>query len=145
MPKIKTILVPIDIAQTEAAAAALELAKDMAKTHAARLVLLNVLEQVPGYVAAQLPKSFHENALADATKRLNELAAAHALAGSAEIVVRDGHPSTEILEFAEKTGADMIVIASHDPGLADYFLGSVAGRVVRHAHCSVLVVRQPER
>ena len=35
----------------------------------------------------------------------------------------------------------MIVIASHDPGLADYLLGSTAGRVVRHAHCSVLVVR----
>ena len=37
--------------------------------------------------------------------------------------------------------ADVIVIASHDPGLADYLLGSVAARVVRHAHCSVLVVR----
>jgi nucleotide-binding universal stress UspA family protein len=144
MPKIKTILVPIDVAQTEAAATALELARDMAKTHAAGVVLLNVLEQVPGYVAAQLPKSFHDDALADATGRLKEMAARHGLAESAKIVVRDGHPSTEILEYAEKIGADMIVIASHDPGLADYFLGSVAARVVRHAHCSVLVVRRPE-
>ena len=145
MTKIKTILVPIDVAQTEAAAAALELARDVAKAHGARLVLLNVLEQVPGYVAAQLPRTFHENALSDAAARLNEIAAGHGLSKTAEIVVRDGHPSTEILEYANKISADMIVIASHDPGLADYFLGSVAGRVVRHAHCSVLVVRQPER
>ncbi len=141
MPKIKTILVPIDIAQIEAADAALELARDAAKAYGARLVLLNVLEQVPGYVAAQLPKSFHENALADAGKRLEEVAGRHELAGSAEIVVRDGHPSTEILEYARKVAADLIVIASHDPGPADFFLGSVAARVVRHAHCSVLVVR----
>ena len=38
----------------------------------------------------------------------------------------------------------MIVIASHDPGLVDYLLGSVAARVVRHAHCSVLVTRKLE-
>lgn len=141
MPKIKTILVPIDIAQIEVADAALELAREMAEAHGARLVLLNVIEQVPGYVAAQLPKTFHDSALAEAKARLDDLAARHGLAGSAEIVVRDGHPSTQILEYARTAGADMIVITSHDPGLTDYFLGSVAARVVRHAHCSVLVVR----
>ena len=36
----------------------------------------------------------------------------------------------------------MIVMASHDPVLSDYLLGSVAARVVRHAHCSVLVARK---
>jgi nucleotide-binding universal stress UspA family protein len=38
----------------------------------------------------------------------------------------------------------MTVIASHDPGFVDYFLGSVAARFVRHAHCSVLVARKLE-
>lgn len=141
MPEIKTILVPIDIAEIESAEAALVLARDAAKAYGARLVLLNVLEQVPGYVASQLPKSFHDDALVDARKRLEEVAGRHGLAGSAEIVVRDGHPSTEILEYARQVAANLIVIASHDPGIADYFLGSVAARVVRHAHCSVLVVR----
>ncbi len=141
MPEIKTILVPIDIAQIEPAEAALVLARDAAKAYGARLVLLNVLEQVPGYVASQLPKSFHDDALVDARKRLEEVAGRHGLAGSAEIIVRDGHPSTEILEYARQVAANLIVIASHDPGIADYFLGSVAARVVRHAHCSVLVVR----
>ena len=139
---IKTILVPIDLAQKEAGAAALDLAQDLAKTHRSRLVLLNVVAHVPGYVAAQLPKGFREQALADTDADLKEFATAHGLGESADVVVREGHASTEILEHANKIGADMIVIASHDPGLADYLLGSVAARVVRHAHCSVLVARK---
>ena len=50
----------------------------------------------------------------------------------------------DILDFANEAGVDLIVIASHDPGLADYLLGSVAARVVRHAHCSVFVTRNLE-
>jgi nucleotide-binding universal stress UspA family protein len=46
-----------------------------------------------------------------------------------------------ILETAKEIGADLIVIASHRPGLQDYFLGSTAARVVRHAECAVLVDR----
>lgn len=145
MPEINTILVPIDVAQTEPAAAAMELAREIAEKHGGRLVLLSVLEASPGYVAAQLPKTFHENALAEAAACLNGIAAGYGVADSAEVVVLDGHPSTRILEYANEVGADMIVIASHDPGVADYFLGSVAARVVRHAHCSVLVVREAHR
>ena len=141
---IKTILIPIDIAEKEAGAAALRLARELAKIHKGKLVLLNVLEQVPGYVASQLPSGFHKKGLSDAAARLHEIAGKHKLAETAEVVVREGHPSTKILEFATEIGADMIVIASHDPGLVDYFLGSVAARVVRHAHCSVLVARKLE-
>ncbi len=90
---------------------------------------------------SQISAGFHEKALADAAAKLNEIAARHDLTEIAEVAVRDGHPSTEILAFATEIGADMIVIDSHDPGLVDYFLGSVAARVVRHAHCSVLVAR----
>ena len=46
-----------------------------------------------------------------------------------------------ILEYAKKIEADLIVIASHRPDLLDYFLGSTAARVVRHAECAVLVDR----
>ena len=141
---IETILVPIDVAETEAGAAALELVQDLARAHDGKIVLLNVVEKVQGYVASQLPKSFHEQALTHAEAQLKEIAATQGLAGAAEIVVREGHPSTEILEYAKEIGAGMIVVASHDPGLADYLLGSVASRVVRHAHCSVLVARKLE-
>jgi nucleotide-binding universal stress UspA family protein len=46
-----------------------------------------------------------------------------------------------ILEAAERVAADLIVLSSHRPSVADYLLGANASRVVRHAKCSVLVVR----
>lgn len=141
---MKTILVPIDIAEEKAGAAAMGLGRDMAKMYGGKLVLLNVVEQVPGYVVAQLPEDFHRGALADASARLKEMAREHGLADSAEVVIREGHAPTEILAFAADIEADLIVVASHAPGLVDYLLGSVAARVVRHAQCSVMVARNFE-
>jgi len=142
---IKTIVVPIDYAEKGAGVAALGLAQDLAKANGAKLVLLHVCEPVRGEIAPHLPEGFHERVLSDAATRLNETANEQGLADVAEVVVREGHPSTEILEYANEIGADLIVIGSHDPGLVDYFLGSVAARVARHAHCSVLVARNLEQ
>lgn len=141
---IKTILVPIDIARIEAGVGALELAGDLAKLHESKFILLNVLESLPTYVAAEIPAGLYKTHLSNATDRLNEIVRDQGLPDTTEVVVREGHPSIEILEFAKDTGVDLIVIASHDPGLVDYLLGSVAARVVRHAHCSVLVARKLE-
>ena len=55
--------------------------------------------------------------------------------------VRQGGVYQEILEAAKEIDADLIVMSSHRVGVRTYFLGSVAGHVVRHADCSVLVVR----
>ncbi|MEX0317989.1 MAG: universal stress protein [Ruegeria sp.] len=52
-----------------------------------------------------------------------------------------GHTSRSIIDFADAKGIDCIVIGSHKPGLTDYFLGSTASRVVRHASCAVHVHR----
>ncbi len=137
----KTILVPIDISAGGGATPAIAFAQDLAKSDDAKLVLLNVVPQFTGYTSAYLPDDFHEKAVAGADDALKKIAKTHGLAGRADLVVREGNPATEILTHARDIKADMIVLASHDPGLADYFLGSVAARVVRHAHCSVLVVR----
>jgi universal stress protein F len=138
---VSRILVPLDVNVGKTSKEALALAYEMAKSHGAKLTLLHVIEQVPGYAAVHLPANFREKAVKTAEDALKATAKAEGLEGKAEMVVREGHPSTEILEYAQKGGFDMIVIASHDPGIADYLLGSVAARVVRHAHCSVLVVR----
>jgi nucleotide-binding universal stress UspA family protein len=73
-------------------------------------------------------------------------AAAEALkgeVGSADVrtVAVTGHSARSILDYAEAHDVDCIVIASHRPGLQDFFLGSTAARVVRHATCAVHVVR----
>lgn len=56
-------------------------------------------------------------------------------------ILAHGHASRTIIETAAKHGADCIVMGSHKPGIADYFIGSTASRVVRHAPCSVHVYR----
>jgi nucleotide-binding universal stress UspA family protein len=56
-------------------------------------------------------------------------------------VIVDGNPGRVLIDYAGEIGADCIVVGSHKPGLSDYFLGSTAARVVRHAPCSVHVLR----
>ena len=62
---------------------------------------------------------------------------------SAESVVKFGKPFQEICEAVREKNADLIVIGTHGhTGLKHIQLGSVAERVVRHAQCPVLVVRE---
>ena len=56
-------------------------------------------------------------------------------------VLVEGHSSRSIIDYAATHGVDCIVMGSHKPGLSDYFLGSTAARVVRHAQCAVHVHR----
>lgn len=138
---IDTILVPVDVSTPDSASKALDLASPIAKAHDSKMVLLYVIEPVPGYVAAQLPPDIQDKASATSLDVMKQIAKDKGLSASTKMTIRVGHPSSEILSCAKDIGADMIVVASHDPGLADYLIGSVAARVVRHAHCSVLVAR----
>ena len=101
--------------------------------------LLHVLEDVPSYVAAELPRDLNDRRQAEAKVELGVLIEDRGI--SVESEVRTGSPASQILQCAEDSDADLIMIASHRPGLSDYFIGSTAARVVRHAQCSVLVSR----
>lgn len=60
----------------------------------------------------------------------------------AHAAVRIGDPGGEIAAFAEELGAELIVLPSHGrTGLRRLLIGSVAERVIRLAHCPVLVLR----
>jgi nucleotide-binding universal stress UspA family protein len=62
--------------------------------------------------------------------------------GSTE--VRLGHPAHEIVQAAEADGADLVVVGfKGTTGVKRFLLGSVSERVLRHAPCSVLLVRRP--
>ena len=77
---------------------------------------------------------------------LNPLAAHLRECGfTVETVVRLGDPRVEICEEARRWGADLIMVGSHGrTGLRRFLMGSVAQSVVRHAPCSVEVVRAPD-
>lgn len=138
----RKILVPVDLAHPETAEHTVSVAKAIAETGNVELTLLNVVPELPGYVAAELPSSITLNIKTSADRDLRKLAKDLGLEGTCQILLRSGRPHNQILQVASETGADLIVIASHQPGLEDYLLGSVAGKVVRHAKCSVLVERQ---
>ena len=57
-----------------------------------------------------------------------------------------GHPADQLLTLAQKKKADVVVVGSRGiTGLRRVFLGSVSNKVVSHAPCAVLVVRQPKK
>lgn len=61
------------------------------------------------------------------------------------VSVRFGNPGLEVAEYAEEIEADLIIIPSHGfHGVKRLVLGSVAERVIRHANCSVLVLRRTD-
>jgi nucleotide-binding universal stress UspA family protein len=58
--------------------------------------------------------------------------------------VEQGDPKSAIIDAAEQWRADLIVLGSHGRGALDRFLmGSVSDAIVRHARCSVEIVRIP--
>ncbi len=61
------------------------------------------------------------------------------------IAVESESPAHEICDQARRLDADLVIVGSHGrTGLPRWLVGSVAERVVRHAHCQTLVVRRPQ-
>lgn len=137
----KTVLVPVDLSHIEKGSKMIERGKYLADTNKSQLTLLNVVPEIPSYVAIEIPSGLHEKVVENAKADLRDLVRKHDLPSSTRIVVESGNPASVILAYAKKEHSDLIMVASHQPGLKDYLLGSVAGKVVRHARCSVLVLR----
>ena len=133
-----TILVPIDMAHVVEGKSNIDLAIEHA-AEGSKIILLNVIEEVPNWAAINLPADLLDQSIEASYNDLKAIA--NASGRKMEVEVRTGHSYNTILDVAEEKGVDLIIIASHRPGLQDYFLGSTAAKVVRHATCSVLVVR----
>jgi universal stress protein F len=134
----KTILVPVDMSHIEAGKSMVDVARKQGDKDT-RIILLHVIEDIPNWVAAEIPAGILEHSRQSTHEELKAIA--NAASVKAEVEIRSGHPYKTILDKATEVEADLIIIASHKPGLQDYFLGSTAAKVVRHARCSVLVVR----
>jgi universal stress protein G len=139
----KTILVPVDLADTDLAKPAIETAVAMAKSAGGSVRLLNVLPMTPVMLAEYVPPDFDVQQRKSSEEALGIIARECGLdAGHVSHAVRQGGIYHEVLEEAKAFGADLIVMSSHRPAMRTYFLGSNAGHVVRYAKCSVLVVRR---
>lgn len=103
-----------------------------------KLTVLTVIEAIPSYISQYLPQDQQDRNVAE-TK--DQLAAEFAGQPDVTTLVKVGHAAQTILDVAEEGKHDCVIIASHRPGMQDYFLGSTAARVVRHAQCGVHVLR----
>jgi nucleotide-binding universal stress UspA family protein len=132
------IIVAVDVAELEKGERIFRKAATLLDAGGS-LVLLNVVEDLPGYYVADISVDLMVKAREESEQLLVGLREKVGLA--ADIEIRQGAPAREILAAAEHRKADLIIVASHVPDISNYFIGATADRVVRHAKCSVLIDR----
>jgi universal stress protein A len=142
---VKSILVPIDFSETSKAA--LRYAVTLAQDYGADISLIHVVEPEAYNLLSEIEMASGKLTFAEsATARLTKLAREEVPSSmTVNSKVKIGVPYDEIASAAKILNADMIVIATHGyTGFRHAILGSTAERVVQHAPCPVLVVRNAE-
>jgi nucleotide-binding universal stress UspA family protein len=122
----------------------LRYAVDFAREFRASLLLLHVVQRinVPSrvvYYATQMQMTVLHGGMTKLAEWARRLVPDDVVA---EQMVRAGEPYEVINRLARREQVDLVIVATHGrSGLKRLFLGSTAGRVLRHAPCPVLVVR----
>jgi len=142
--KIDKILFPTDF--SEAAEKAFESALFMADSHNAELILLHVVDQLHGFTDYKIlvlsPMEIVEALMKHAHEKLQAMVDRVIDSVTATETVREGKTWAVICDTAKEEGADLIVMASQGKTILSHALiGSVAEKVVRHAACPVMVIR----
>ena len=143
---IKRVMHPSDF--SKASGAAFAKAVETAKTNRAELAIVHVLAPVmpiagDGYISPAAYDEMARSARAWAQKKLDALVdKAKSAKVRAKGVLLEGVAHDQIVRAAKRQKADLLVLGTHGrTGVARFFLGSVAGRVVASAPCPVLTVR----
>lgn len=136
----KHVIVPVDLGHPEPARRAIAVARNNLAPEGT-LTLLHVIAQMPTYVATELHSDLYENAAESARLALQKLVERDQLPPTTEIRVIRGSVYRKILEDVTAPDTQAIVMASHNPRFTDFLIGSTAAQVVKHAQCSVFVVR----
>lgn len=135
----KRIMAPVDLAHKETLAKALSVTADVARQYDASVTYVGVSSAAPGSLGHN-PAEFERKL----SQFAEEQAKAHGITADSKAVMSHD-PTTDVddalLRTADETGADLVVMASHVPGLADYVWPSNGGKIAAHAHASVFVVR----
>lgn len=133
------ILVPVDLAHEKTLGMALQCAADLARMHGAKVCYLGATTATPNKMG-HTPEEFGEKLEAFA----EEQAKKHGHMASHKVVIAHD-PTTDIddalLTAIRDSGADLVVMASHKPGLTDYIWPSNGGKIATHAEASVFLVR----
>ena len=151
MIALKKVLVATDF--SEPSDAALAYGRELARSFAAQLVLLHVVENtLTGAVAANgfvfSDPRLQADVEAAGQRRVEDLVTVEdrVVLRAHAVIVTSNAPADAIVEYAKDSAINLIVLGTHGRGvMAHLLLGSVAERVVRIAPYPVLTVRHPER
>lgn len=139
----KNILIPVDLAHEEQFSRLIAAAVLLISSSKAQIDLLYVDQSLmhQGSYPHLDNKTYAEHKK-DAKARLEYLIDTFA-SGHITCIshIRQGAAHDHIIEVAKEQQSDAILIMAKRPGIASYFLGSTAEKVVRHADCSVFVIR----
>jgi nucleotide-binding universal stress UspA family protein len=143
------ILVPLD--GSDLAEGVLPWVRMAVECTGSQVILLRVITYLPHeYLVTDpgLMTLLHETQEAEAKTYVEQVAARLAALGikvKTEVCTATGSIADTIIDFAGQAGVQMIAMSTHGrTGPARWLLGSVADRVVRGAHCPVLMYRPEE-
>ncbi len=139
----KNILFPVDLEHIAEAEKAIKIAIAEAQRSKARMTILTA---APGFGMPIVASYFDENAVSEALKEVARHLKKYVDNNvpsdiESRLVVVEGNPAERILAQAREENVDLIVISSHSNQVENLLLGSVAAKVVRHATCTVTVVK----
>jgi nucleotide-binding universal stress UspA family protein len=124
---------------------AIEYGIELAKIAGGKIIVGYVVDtaafaSIPMDAGWEMMYELMETEAKDAVQKVDVLAKQAGV--EVETVVLEGHPSNEIIEFAQKNGVDVIVMGTlGKSGLDRFLLGSVAEKVTRNSTVPVLVVK----
>jgi len=130
---------------SESSRAAMADAADLAKRYGAELVLIHVLESPEGALDMPAPEAARASRH-ELERKLESWRSEAARLCDREVSARvlEGPVAEEVTRAAREGGLDLLVCGTHGRrGPRRFVVGSVAERLVRLAHCPVLVVRRP--
>ncbi len=139
----KHILLAVDLEHSDSWGKALPTAVEYAKAFGSTLHIMTV---VPNFgssiVSSFFPKDHEEQMMAGANKALHDFVDQRIPDDiKVQHIIGHGNAYEEILRVSEEIKSDLVIMGAHRPRMEDYLLGPNAARVVRHAKCSVMVVR----
>ena len=135
----RKIAVPVDLFHTDQITRALDVAGDLARHYQASLHFIGVTAETPTAVAHN-PKEFAQKLEAFAAEQgaRQQVAATSAAQTSTDPAI---DVDRVLLRAIAESGADLVVMASHVPGVSDYLWGSHGGHIAQHAEIGVFLVR----
>jgi len=139
----KDILVPVDLNTESSWRKSLPVACELCHLFGARLHVMTVVPDFGLSMVSQFfPAGYEHKVTEEANKRLHELVREIVPDDiTVQHIVAEGNIYREIIHMGKEVKVDLIVMGSHHPELEDYLIGPNALKVVQHADCSVMVVR----